>query len=306
MSDVVFIAGYGRSGSTILDVLLGSHPKIFGAGELVRFFDYWHRDIPCSCGQPLHSCDFWSQVITRFSSDLPNISPKQAWDLTLKVDAGLNLPRLIVGHWRNDEKLYGDIWSTLLNIITDVSGSPIVLDSTKNTRGTYNRPLALARICKSNVKVIHLVRDPRAVTWSTLRGSNRRLEEGKPAHIRGGPLRVIPSWMLANGFVHVLQRIESFQSVRLRYEDLVNQTSHELTRVADALDIDLQPVISVVEQGRPLVIGHGIAGNRLRRGGVETLRFDEDWKSNLPRAAHFVVMMSWPLMIKYGYKPLST
>ena len=35
---IIYIAGIGHSGSTLLDVLLGSHPDICGVGEIGRLF----------------------------------------------------------------------------------------------------------------------------------------------------------------------------------------------------------------------------------------------------------------------------
>ena len=37
---VLYIAGYGRSGSTVLDMLLGTHPRIIGGGELTHLFHH--------------------------------------------------------------------------------------------------------------------------------------------------------------------------------------------------------------------------------------------------------------------------
>lgn len=48
MTEVFYIAGYGRSGSTVLDMLLGMHPAILGMGELTHVFEYWLGDETCS------------------------------------------------------------------------------------------------------------------------------------------------------------------------------------------------------------------------------------------------------------------
>lgn len=50
MSDIVYIAGTGRSGSTLLDMLLSSHPLAFGAGELSAVFVEWAEGGLCTCG----------------------------------------------------------------------------------------------------------------------------------------------------------------------------------------------------------------------------------------------------------------
>ena len=63
---VLYIAGSGRSGSTILDNILGELDGFVSAGE-VRFL--WERgmrdDRTCACGEPFSSCPFWGDVLTR-------------------------------------------------------------------------------------------------------------------------------------------------------------------------------------------------------------------------------------------------
>ena len=61
---VIYIAGYGRSGSTILDMLLGMHPTIFGAGEVTSIFDQWLQNGICSCKRSCKECVFWAAIIS--------------------------------------------------------------------------------------------------------------------------------------------------------------------------------------------------------------------------------------------------
>src|SRR4029079_13210849 len=57
------IAGWGRCGSTLLDLMLGQVPGFVSAGE-VR--ELWLRGCrenrPCGCGAPFFDCSFWSAV----------------------------------------------------------------------------------------------------------------------------------------------------------------------------------------------------------------------------------------------------
>lgn len=64
MRKVIFIAGTGRSGSTLLDLMLGNGPGCFSAGEMYALF--WPRrphhllSSGCICGDP--ECNFWSSL----------------------------------------------------------------------------------------------------------------------------------------------------------------------------------------------------------------------------------------------------
>ena len=61
---LVYIAGYPRSGSTLLLRLLGAAPGYFAIGEL---HEVWLRsfieDQLCGCGRSFSECDFWEQVV---------------------------------------------------------------------------------------------------------------------------------------------------------------------------------------------------------------------------------------------------
>src|SRR5205085_9431203 len=63
---VLYVAGTGRSGSTLLARILGRADSVFAAGEL-RYV--WQRglleDRVCGCGEPFSRCPFWSEVVDR-------------------------------------------------------------------------------------------------------------------------------------------------------------------------------------------------------------------------------------------------
>jgi len=69
MPKVIYIAGYGRSESTLLDCIFARKPRIFGSGELTNIFDDRFHDRPCSCGESLKSCEVWSRVLPDATSD---------------------------------------------------------------------------------------------------------------------------------------------------------------------------------------------------------------------------------------------
>ena len=63
---VLYIGGWGRSGSTLLDRLLGQAEGSFSVGEMR---DLWLRGVlenrRCGCGEPFDSCPFWTRGRSR-------------------------------------------------------------------------------------------------------------------------------------------------------------------------------------------------------------------------------------------------
>src|SRR5215472_10332799 len=60
---VIYIAGSGRSGSTLLERALGELPGVVNVGELM---DLFRRTVAhgerCGCGQSFADCPFWAGV----------------------------------------------------------------------------------------------------------------------------------------------------------------------------------------------------------------------------------------------------
>jgi len=63
---IIYIAGLGHSGSTILDLALGANSDIIGLGEVYTLLDKDRRNkhLPskCSCGEKGKDCPFWKKT----------------------------------------------------------------------------------------------------------------------------------------------------------------------------------------------------------------------------------------------------
>jgi len=290
---VIYIAGYGRSGSTLLDTLLGNHPQVFGAGELMWLFHRVEQNADCSCGAALGDCPLWKEVLAQVAHKLPGVSWREAGTITLEAER-------IFG--RNADLVrYAEIWRAVFQAIRRVSGRPFVVDSSKSNRIGFRRLRLLTRHLASSVKALHLVRDPRAVMWSLRRGTNRGLEAGSDLPLAGGMVRGLMSWTFSNLAVESLRRDPAVALHGLRYEDLTAEPATTLDQMGRFLGLDLTPIIQRIAAGESFDPGHGIAGNRMRRGGAIRLRRDGEWTAQLPFYARASSVMVWPLMRAYRY-----
>ena len=76
---MIYISSLSHSGSTLLDMTLGGHPRFIGLGEIAEAVredrdEEFYSEERCSCGERMTECDFWQDVITRFASN--RISPR--------------------------------------------------------------------------------------------------------------------------------------------------------------------------------------------------------------------------------------
>jgi len=265
MAKLVYIAGYGRSGSTMLDILLGNHPDIFGAGEIHKIFDYMQFGMDCSCGRSLKNCEFWQAVLARTPVCSREMALSQAHFITRSQEEWPFLAGQ-PGKRAENKALYRELWSSLLDAVYAESGAGTIVDSSKSGRRARRRISALKALGRYDITILHLVRDPRAVMVSMLKGSNRKLEMGLPPGIPGGAYRVLVGWWFANRSVHQTARMHpDLPYLRIRYESLVKDPVDVLARIGEKIGVDMDPVLDLLSSDPPLDPGHGAAGNRLRR-----------------------------------------
>ena len=73
---VLYLAGAGRSGSTLLGRLFAEPPQAVHVGELVYL---WRRGFAenhlCGCGVPFLECPFWSEVFARGFGGFDGVDP---------------------------------------------------------------------------------------------------------------------------------------------------------------------------------------------------------------------------------------
>lgn len=297
LPQIVYIAGYGRSGSTVLDVLLGNHPQIFGAGELSQLFFYQVAgSTACSCGQTYRECGFWKEIMSQVGRTVDASEYRTADQLTKQSER--------LGVLRKLDPRYRRIWRDVFGAIMDVTNREFVVDSSKSARVVQRRMLLLRDKCNLKIKVIHLVRDPRAVMWSLLRGATNRQpgEPGRRARRGHDGFRTLLSWILTNTIVESQRlKLDTCDYLRVRYEDLLNNPEFELRRIGRLLGLDMASLLTSVQVDESFNVGHGVSGNRLRRRGPLRLTEDKEWHTALPTTARLLSYLAWPLARRYGY-----
>lgn len=257
---LIYIAGYGRSGSTILGTILGAHPQIHNVGEIRHIFELWStHDRPCACGASYHDCPFWRDLVNSPEAEKCRLFARN-------MERFLYLPRLLAGSRDTVEwSQYLECQRRLLLYARERSGKPVILDSSKSAWSAAGRLLALQQLPQEEVYVIHLVRSGLAVTESQVtKGTNRALE-GSNKNPRGLALRTIVGWITANAIVTILTRyLPSGRYLRIRYEDFIDEPQSTLSKVAAFTGFDLVPVQQRIASQDHFEIGHIVAGNRLR------------------------------------------
>jgi len=303
---VAFIAGWGRSGSTLLGLALGQLPRAVFVGE-VR--DIWTRGLVenrlCGCGQAFWSCEFWTAVGDAAFGGWGRLDLDRALRLRGAVDRPWNQPLL-----RPRRRLplppgagqYRRLLGRLYQAIGEVSGADVVVDSSKIATHAH-----LLRQAGIPVQAVHLVRDPRGVAYSwrkTVLRPDGTAGQGYLA--RYGPVAAGLRYLAYNAMAEDLARC-GVEELTVRYEDLVADPARSLGEVAAFLQLALQDDLLVsLARGR---LGpkptHTVDGNplRLRAHQAITLAGDEEWRKGLPKRERITVTgITFPLLARYGYR----
>ncbi|HEU0295004.1 MAG TPA: sulfotransferase [Anaerolineales bacterium] len=299
---ILFIAGPGRSGSTLLEMLLGQINGFYSTGEL-RFI--WSRGFEqnqlCGCGKPFRECEFWTEVVKEAFGGYEAIDYARIEKLReaaeRRVSKGLSINReseLLAPYGE-----YFDVCRSLYQAVHKISGSEFIIDSSKNTAHGF----VLANIPEIDLFTVHLIRDSRAVAYSWRRERIRPEIYWEQKFM--GQRKIMSSAIRWNSLHKLAEKLQHSSKgyARLRYEDLVNSPKKSLLGLFTDLGIE-QPSLDFIDGLHAnLKTSHTVSGNPVRFTNKEIkITPDVEWQHAMAnRHKWLVTLITWPLLSKYGY-----
>ncbi|ADI74110.1 hypothetical protein Metev_1241 [Methanohalobium evestigatum Z-7303] len=286
---VIYIMGSGHTGSTLLDLCIGAHPKIQSCGEFKPhlFWGNYQKNKLCGCGISSQSCPFWSQVINDWKSktgiyDLNVMKNSQDKFENISINQRINLDSYETEFYSyliyNQELLYS---------ISYISDKPILVDSTKNSI----RALNLSLMPNIELILIHLVRNGNAVTWSNMKKDRSVKSSSK-------------NWLISNLRSEIVYHKIKTKKLRIRYEDFINNPTDTLNSIGNLLGLDFSNISKNLINGTGIEINsHLLAGNRkVFSSSNLKLNPDNTWKQKMSyKNRIYSKLLTFPLAIKYGY-----
>lgn len=233
-----YIVGSGHSGSTLTDLLLGSQPDISSFGEMKNLVDVasgTKSSGRCTCGKKLYDCHTWRPTLDRLREKaLPLKAVRPSHKDFLEVN----------------EEIFASLSKTV--------GKRILVDSSK----TVKRMQQLINLKSKgfDIRVIHLIRDGRAVAFSNAR-KGRSFEE------------CIRNWSEKNLQIEEILSSE-IPSLRIHYEQVVGSPSSTIRKIVEFLGSNSASSPELDWAGR---IRHNVGGNRMRFGGSSEIKRDDEY-----------------------------
>lgn len=306
---VLFIAGWGRTGSTVLGNILGQLPAFCFVGELANVWTCGVVDnAPCGCGVRFRDCEMWRAVFQRAFGGIDGAHARRMMELRKRwPNNKALLLRSALGQGilpdvpDPDAAEYAEGLRRLYDAIGEYAEGRIIVDSSK----LPSYALAVGSLPNVDLRLVHLVRDPRATAYSWL----RRIDAVENmATKRLAVWQSSAQWTSWNATTDIVAKALALPAMRLSYEDFVQQpreavlSALKLVRDIVAVETDDLPFVSPHEV--ELHSTHNVWGNlryRQRVGRVGIVP-DDEWNTGLTPLARLVIAgLTYPLARKYGY-----
>lgn len=288
---VIYVCSSGRSGSTLLDLLLGSHSNAFSLGEIEHLPKNLALDTPCSCGATARSCEFWATAVEQLCRDLRVDVRGDPYRLNLGfylatrvIDPSHQTERykrrrrfvLALKHaeyagWVGSGvlRVFGRDFEEgvrntlrLYEVVRKNSNKRVLIDSSKE----YRKAIALFKARPKQVKVILLHRDGRGVFYS-------KKKSGFSAQ------RCVKPWVrfYSRAIPLLNKHIPDECLVRVRYEDLAGAPEATIKGVCERVGLSFEKKMLDFREATH----HVLNGNEMRLKDVSGIRVDDAWRRQL-------------------------
>lgn len=253
---VIYIAGSGRSGSTLLDIIIGNNKNCFSTGELMFFVANGILEKEyCSCGKLVISCKFWGKIIDEWkrvmSMSLDEYRQVQIKYLrnrqTLLLVKNNFFPSVLFKKFLEDTRL-------LYQIISNNINGDLIIDSSKNA----HRILILKKI-GIDLTVVRISRKFSGVLNSNKKSIKKDLKRGVEKNMQPqGFLYVLFTWCIDNFLAKVMSL--GVRYYHLEYENLIKNPIDSLRGIVPIND----DFYGLIKAKGPFLAKHLVAGNALR------------------------------------------
>lgn len=307
MSRVLFLEGLGRNGTTLVERVLGELPGVVALGEVAHLFQHGLCDGDrCGCGETFFRCEFWHAVGARAFGGWQRVDTGRVRRLRRAVERTRRIPRLALRGLGHDHRgllaSHADYYRRIYAAAAEVSGARVVVDS--------SGPGGLAWCLSGaglDVRVVHLVRDPRAVAYSSTGYATPDSAPGSGT-TRYRPGRTALRWSAHHCALDLLA-CHGVALIRLRYEEFLADPRASVRTLAAFAGLD--PPAAALDflstDKVTLGIGHSVASDPVRiTTGTVALDRDDRWQCELPWRHRLLIGTACaPLLAAYGY-PLRT
>src|SRR6056297_1250552 len=264
---VIYIVGIGRSGSTLLERIIGGVDKVWPLGEIRSLKDYIEKRNSSRFsqkkfldedGKPVEESFFWSPIYKEIKE-----KKLKLFDKHHKFGVKKFFKTIKQKKYSGDEE---KVLRLVMERAQEVEGGDVdyLLDASK----IISRLTLLSKQKNIELYVIHLVRDGRGVINSFAKNGESWI-------------KILIRWIINNLFINffIKPRIEKEKFIQLSYELFSQDPKKYLEEINRkfGLDIDLDNYLAKANQKKT----YCISGNKMRSQDISEIKADQAWKKNL-------------------------
>ena len=281
---MVMAIGTNYSGTTLLAMLMDSHPQIASVGEcaLNRHARERQREgksapFACSCRLPIGECPFWRSLFDRMQElgyplDADNWITDYKYRHSL-VNAALGM--YSARPWVRELQVLADRWMPIhrsrveettraridfVRTVLERTGKDMFFDTTKYVLQAHH----MAHVPEIDVKFLRIVRDPRSYVGSSKR---RGHDVDERAH----------NWVSFHQATdHMLASVPRERIMVIGYEDMCRSPIEAQRKLYAFCGVEDVPPPTSVVPGE-----HHVIGNPVRLKDRLTVRLVESWREEL-------------------------
>lgn len=294
----------------MIEKMLNELPETFAVGETVHLWERGVRDDQlCGCSLPFHSCEHWGPVGQKAFGGWDQLPIDDVIGMRWSVDRSRRLPQMFAAHRSSkptaDQQEYLDYIVPVLveagrQAQSDTGTDVVLLDSSKHLSAAALYSLDP----RLDVRVLHVVRDPRGVAFSWTKQVARPEADGElmPTY---DPKRTAARWVTDNLGFKALSKL-GVPTLVVRYEDFMVDPSGQMHAIAGFAGLQTPADLGFLVGDKASLVApmHSVAGNPMRFGAAEIeLRLDDAWRQDLnAKARRTVTLMTAPVLGLFGYK----
>ena len=287
---LIYLMGAGRSGTTALAIILGSHKDILCLGELHQFHEHILNGKSCTCSKVLSECEVWSPVIKQLNYPQNLISEIDKENNKVQKHKNI-LPLILDVANKSLTNKFIDNQLELFNAIK--KANPIkgyYLDSAKYIA----RALALRKSDEIDIRIIYLNRDPRGVIWSF----KKQVQTSRSA------IRTVGYYWIINLFGHLVYLLLPKKNIlKINYEELSDNPNQSFNKIGKFIGLDLSEISDRIDKELPFKMPHIVGGNRLKKNKSLLFKRDFVWREKSGAFfRYFYYILTLPFMIINKYK----
>lgn len=249
---LIYIVGAGRSGTTILDIMLGNNSNTMSLGEINRY--YKRAGIPPKREPDSQTSNFWAAV----RSDLENKGHKDYQNLHKLFRRNEYHSFFFKSLLKLNNKSYKKYLKDMYEVLYNHLDEEVIIESSKYP----SRALNLSSYLKPSeieVSYVYLKKNPVSVVESF---QKEDLEQPKKSFIAANFYYFIVNILCS--ITKFVLKLRGHKTITIKFEDLMNSPERYLQTFQSKFNIDLSEATQKINNNQPLETGRLFDGNRIR------------------------------------------